>query len=411
MGKKIAAIKEKEEIKEARMIGYMARTKNDHRQKNQYYKENVFNLNTYFSQKQRIDFNSLILRPESQFKFKSKSKDEVRLNKEISIYFFEKFTTPNFLRPLTWKDISISQVLGEKSYKCTFGNTLQWYFCVAQGGSLYKTYLKGLFTKKEVHIFLNQKVTENIGDALVFAIAMSESGNYSLATTLSRSKIGDKFQKLLFTKNINTTMTIYEDVQKKRLTEMIAMVRLFSRLMEKRTINEIDDIVDYIFNRMDNDQTYTVVGKGYTYDILKKATVNWHHDLRRNKISVEFMGKKWLGYGLGEQDITMTLDGDNILRTFSEILDGGTLDREGKTQRHCVYSYLHSCMTGYCSIVRMHNGGYKSMVTLEIRKGNYGSMTLVQARRFANQKPKDQEQKFIMQWAKNNNINIGQYVF
>lgn len=54
MGKKIAAIKEKEEIKEAHMIGYMARTKNDHRQKNQFYKENVFNLNTYFSEKQRI---------------------------------------------------------------------------------------------------------------------------------------------------------------------------------------------------------------------------------------------------------------------------------------------------------------------------------------------------------------------
>lgn len=64
-------------------------------------------------------------------------------------------------------------------------------------------------------------------------------------------------------------MTIYEDVQKKRLFEMLAMIRLFSRVMEKRSVHEI---VDYVLHRMDNDQTYTVTVK-FLLDLLSKNSL------------------------------------------------------------------------------------------------------------------------------------------
>lgn len=415
MGRKTAENFEKKVAKEISVLNHFTYKKN--LEKENLNKKDIGNIYYHIKKEDLDELSSFVLRGTENYKFKTKSKDSLRMKKELMVHLFEKFQVPNFMRVLEWKNIF--ELTGNHFIKNTatyaWGTPFLWYICVSQGGSLFKKYTKGLLTKNETHTLINQKMTESMGEALVFSIALNAGAEYGLATKLSKTKIEKKLYEQIFKSNMHNGIQNFEaerEATAKKVSELINVIRQLARLTTKESVSEINDILDYVFMRMSNDAEYTMSGKGYTMESLKKATLDWHHDLRRKKLSVEFVDKRWSGFGFKDSVYVMeTEEGIEMTVEFNEILDGATLNREGNTQHHCVFSYLGQCTRGTTSIVRMFNPkNGKSMVTIEVSKGIYG-FTIVQARRFANAKPKVMEKKFITNWAREHGISIAAYVF
>jgi len=171
-----------------------------------------------------------------------------------------------------------------------------------------------------------------------------------------------------------------------------------------RDIDEIYDISDYIFQDF-SDRDFN----NMTWQDLRHLSDEWHGRFtwiidkpRENQIN-----KEW-GKNTVIKDFTFTVDGK--IWTINEITTGKLLYDEGKDMHNCVFSYLHSCISGHCAIFSVKVND-KRMATLEISTNNL-EFQLVQAREKMNASIKNEEiKKTILIWSKENNINILENVF
>jgi len=124
------------------------------------------------------------------------------------------------------------------------------------------------------------------------------------------------------------------------------------------------EFVDYFeYKKYTEDQHYSL--KGRTTASIAQAIYNWHEaaDFEKTK---GFIDMKWEGSKI--QEWTAEEQGDKYF--FQEITDGNELLRESETMKHCVFSYIESCVAGYSAIWSMKkevNSIYQGHATIEIR--------------------------------------------
>lgn len=356
---------------------------------------------------------SYFIRSESDFNNNVKSKDPEKLKKQVMSHLFEKYPVSHCFKTLSLKNVGEASFKYSKNKNNTYmwGMPFNWYLCAVQGDSLFKKQTKGLLTKNETHTLLTQKYTENLEEALVFSVAINAGANYGLAGKLSKTKISNKLYSQIFKSMVYTSEGLRETAKKDTvilITELLNIIRLFSRIVTTETVSEIDDVLDYLFNRRNEEPNFTIVGKGYTFKALKKITLDWHYFLRRQKLATEQISQSWKGFSIKPVEYEKEDEfGDTAYFRFEEILTGRELHKEGNSQHHCVFSYMNACKMGFSSIVRLYDPlRDKSLVTIEVRKSSYNNIAIVQARRFANKEPKAMEKQLITQWARANGIGI-----
>lgn len=348
-------------------------------------KENI-ELNTLNFLKEIIEeYKSSFIKDIDNFKFKTKSKDEEKQLLELVRYAFNKFTVPSFMYRAWELSYSINKenikILKEKT------NYKDWYVCIATGGSLYKSYFKNFFTKKETHIFLTCKYDLSINQALVYSVAKAEYNNEGIALRIARSKLSRKVITNKFWKN---------------------SIRFFAKNTPK-SINEIDDLVDFLSAKYRENRKYSILGQGYTLNSLNKKMNDWHYDLRRLK---NIGNASWKGAELDDSEyIKKDEYGNEIIWKFTQIKTAKELQLEGNKQRHCVFSYKDSCIKGYCSIWSLstidHLGITSKKLTIELSSG----LSISQARGVANRSPKPQEQAILEKWAFDNGLSYRSYKY
>lgn len=313
-------------------------------------------------------YESFIEKSPETFNLKTHSKHRDKQLKEFVRHVFNRYSVPNFLYQ-SWTDKEKGLI-----------NFKNWYICVAQGGSLYKEHAKEHLTKKEVHIFLNQKHELKLSQALMYSVARATGASDGTCLRIAKSKISDK---------------VFNEYWKN-------CVRFFAKDCPPN-INEINDISDFLAHKYNENNNFSIFGEGFTALSLKKKTIDWHHELRRLKV----MGNlSWEGHPFEDSCIETVnpVEGD-IQWIFKQIKTGQELAREGNAMHHCVYSYKDRCIKGYSSIwsVTRVSEIYNSKKALTIEVNNNGA--IVQVRGFANRVAKKEEVNAVNIWSRQNGLN------
>ena len=129
-----------------------------------------------------LDYKGYFINDINDFKFKGKTKDPDRKNIALAKFLFNKYKTPKFMDKIWY--------YAHKTYGHKRIDERLLYVCIATGGSLYKEYFKGFYTKNETHAFLNCRHDElDVRQAQIYAVALCESGNERNALQLAKSKI------------------------------------------------------------------------------------------------------------------------------------------------------------------------------------------------------------------------------
>jgi hypothetical protein len=322
------------------------------------------------------EYRGFFVRDVASFQLKTKSKDRNKQRLEFVRHVFHKYPVPTFMfeaweTPKRQPQPYWRQEAQERIIKgfATKDDYRLWYICIATGGSFYKEYGQVLFTKKECHTFLNCKHNLSIEQAVVYSIAYNECHNVGNSLRIAKSKIEDR-----------AASPFWREV-----------IRLFARL-EPKSKEDVDDIVDYILYKRQENPEFTVIGKGHTLDSLCHKVEEWHQDLRRLKAIGE---SEWDGIPVEDRGYTQkNRDGSTDFWRFTQIKSAKMLQQEGNAMRHCVLGYKSQCISGISSIWSLTFNGSRKL-TIEVNR----SGSIVQVRGLANRVARPDERNIVSKWA------------
>lgn len=332
-------------------------------------------LSSYFS-----DYRIFAIRDPDTFVFRGKSHNRAKQFIQLIRHTFEKYPAPRILEQC-WE----SFLTKDKHISSEHRKYVEWYICVATGGSLHKEYTKEFFTKKETHIFLNAPFQLRVNQGIYYSIAKAADADVNLSFMIARSKISEKDYKNEFWRNC---------------------ARFFAT-HHPGSLNTLNDLIDYISYRYQENRNFSLFGVGHTIQSLIKQMHQWHADLRRIKVIGD---SKWEGHPIENQTIIIKINDSEIHWNFTQIKTAKDLAAEGNAMRHCVYGYRASCASGAISIWSLtSNDGFnekKRRITIELRN----SGEIAQARGLANRMPKPDEKNIIAKWASRNSLTyLGRY--
>jgi hypothetical protein len=333
------------------------------------------------------EYREYFVRDENLFVLKTKSSNRSKQTLELVRHVFQKYPVPSFMNYI-WNNVDDDKpVYGRQVPR--YHEFEMWYICIATGGSLYKEYFKDkALSKKETHAFLNCKYDLTIPQALIYAICKSVGAKDGSALRVARSKLVEK-----------------------KPTEFWKYVMRFFAHENNITIDQINDLVDYLNHKHVGNPTFTLAGSGQTVESLTKKMKDWHYDLRRMKV---IGNATWDGLDVPDQTYNRKFRTGKVQRWFfKQIKTAKDLQQEGNSQRHCVLSYKDRCIKGSVSIWSLSNedeyGGTHRKLTIEVTEAG----SIIQARGIANRSATAEELTLVDAWAKDHgfsvNINRGYY--
>lgn len=335
-------------------------------------------------------YSEHFLRDPGEFAFKGKSRDRDRHILQMARHLFGRYRAPSVLER-AWLDY-----LPDPARRAPYARAGQdlparldnpnlkrfdfraWYVCVATGGSLYKQHTRAWFTKRETHEFLGAPQNLDPCQALVRAVALAAGADSGSAQRLARSHLATRPLEGFW----------------------LDAIRFLARPENHASIQQVNDLADYLHARRQETPDFSLMGSGATMPALLRRMEQWHRALARAR---DLSGAVWEGNGMPDHEIELVSPHDRNIKIkwrFHQITTGKELAAEGTAQRHCVFSYKHSCISGKCSVwsltSQVGHASPKRALTIEL--SNSGA--IVQKRRLANQMPKPEEENAVRLWAR-----------
>jgi hypothetical protein len=260
-----------------------------------------------------------------------------------------------------------------------------WFVAVATGRSLYKEHTKGFLTKKETASFLGAPSVLDICQAIVYAVARGAGALDGPAQRLARSKLAAQAFHDPFW---------FDAIRFFCLPDHMPV-----------SITQANDLVDFVVSRHQEDRHFRLLGSSQSLAAILRRMEQWHRALARAQ---DLSGIQWDGVDLPDYTVEHK-DPDHKNRTiewtFHQITTGKELAAEGTAQRHCVFGYKASCVSGRCSIwslTRTDMVGTK-VRHLTIELTSHGR--IVQKRGLANRPPRSDEERAVADWAAKFNLD------
>ena len=272
----------------------------------------------------------------------------------------------------------------------------KWLRDIFSKESFYKRN-KEYFTRAEVKYFLScdrYKCTErccNLGDLIdYFFITKIKANNLDLSL--------DVFHMFTFTDGCFIHQTV------------IGFIKFLcnNKKYIKNREEKIRDICDFLKTEyINNDRNFNF--ENMTWHELKRLSDEWHLE---NRIANDPHLKEYINTSWKKSSIKdFIFEKDGKIWMIEEITTGKTLYEEGEIMQHCVFSYVYSCIDGYCFIFSVSritgkNDDEKKIATLEISR----YMELIQARGPCNARIDNETADIIKIWAGENKIDCGIYL-
>jgi hypothetical protein len=283
------------------------------------------------------------------------------------------------------------------------GALIRLFAHIGKGGSVYKATKREIgtlpavcpvpLTKKMCHLFITSKTPLNMMEALRTAQVLGYGGDARLARAICGTSIG----RVIYT-NEDFWATVIQWLCGQAMLDP----------------NEIGPIVDWIDHRKRENRNFAMKGRN-AVSVMKAMRV-WHREMRQVRYSArwnypekfESCGLK--GYKLETQAKLPNGQKHPAWWTVTEIVTKKELQAEGREQRHCVFSYGRRIMAKEVSIwslkYKIAGGVAERCVTIEVINN---TKSIVQARRFANKKPTNAEERIINAWSQKQGLLISRY--
>jgi len=172
------------------------------------------------------------------------------------------------------------------------------------------------------------------------------------------------------------------------------LVRAKETILQFRDIAHSVDFFEYHRYYVDEPLKYSL--KGRTIESVNNAIMDWNNG--GFKFQTKYLTTKWEGLSIPKWQIII----DNKMYAIEEINFGKRLKIESEVLRHCIFSYLNSCVNGSThvfSLGEIIKKKHKPHITIEV---NNGKVTET-AGKF-NREPNEAELKIINMWAKENGL-------
>ena len=291
-------------------------------------------------------------------------------------HLFVRYPVPAFLYNACLKDDALLFKSHHEMYR-------HWFVTLAQGGSFPKL-VKEFMTGKEAFLFLSAPANNRIHENVWWAKMMAAGLPINLAERLITRIFSHHF---------------FDDPQG-RLAEVIQFYARFHQGMDKVTFGEV---TDFLVWKLREDRAFRL--KGRTVSSVIKLTNEWHLLMQKAKLGHTI---EWKGLGLTD----WTLETKESIWKVTELCNNRELMNEGRKQRHCVYSYVHSCVSGRSAIFSLR--GYckaavgcteegevlwdtsqdQTRLTIEVNS----QRTVVQVRGSLNRLPSVEEKRILRHW-------------
>ncbi|CCD96886.1 conserved hypothetical protein [Bradyrhizobium sp. ORS 375] len=339
----------------------------------------------------RRGFEADIVRDPESWKPQLKTRDAARLRLAAARHLFGRYAVAQHLEQI-WIDdggLGRDEAILRK----------RWYIAAAGGGSLYKAGASAWLSRKEVHAFLHPLGQVAFDEAIWQAIARSYTDDPVIAARIARSSIA---------RTPRSELPFWREA-----------AQFFCA--QPTTVEEIDDLCDYIAQRRRRDRRFSL--KGRSLAALRRLMNAWHRDLaviarieaagRRAEIARGRMEPRtaepaahWPGAAL--MDWSWSPSKGSATRDAYVIMQLRTAEdlvAESRAMHHCVASYADKCIAGYASIWSLryrHAGRTQRLLTIELNPRHRA----VQIRGFANRVAHAEECKILERWAKARGIEL-----
>ena len=264
-----------------------------------------------------------------------------------------------------------------------------WFIALSQGKSFPKL-AKDYMTRAECAKFLIAPSHQAI-DVNVWWAKLEVAG------------VPNQIKEILIDKFFNRRCPIAE--ARGRLIDVIRFFGVYHAEMDKNTLIEV---VDFLSWKMGNDPNFSM--KGRTGSSIIKLSTEWHILMQKAK-----MGRyvEWEGLKIPKWKHT----DDNYVWEMIELLNNRDVINEGKKQRHCVSSYVTSCVDERVSIFSLRcfsecaggdssTGIEKDRLTIEV---NRQRKSVVQIAGKMNRRATIREKNIVGKWALAHGLSIAGY--
>lgn len=318
-------------------------------------------------------YRKYFLTDENTFKLKTKSSSDEKKLLELVRYLLCKYRVNSQFTKIWFRKIPTKVYNWRESQATIPEDPALWFICVAQGGSLYKAHSKKYLTKMETHTLITCPHDLTFEQAMVFAAAKTFTLKEGTALRLAHSKL--------------STLNF---------TDFVKTVIYFFAKNPPNTLEEINDLLDFILARHRESATWSLAGR--TLDSIRQKCRDWHFELRRIKVMGD---SNWEGAPIPDVAIQTGSERQPLRWQFTQIRSSKALAAEGTAMRHCVYGYKNQCTRGDISIWSLTLDGNRK-VTLELRN----SGDIVQARGLANRPMRPEERYVVQLWARSNHLFV-----
>ena len=334
-------------------------------------------------------FEADVLRDAHAWRPRLKTRDPVRLRLAAARYLFARYPVAEHLERI-WVDhhgLELDEIVMRK----------RWYITAAGGGSLYKAGARVWLSRREVHAFLNPAEGLGFDAAIWHAIARSYSDDPAVVLRIARSRI---------VQTPRAELAFWREV-----------VRFFCA--HPTTIEEIDDIRDYLEHCRRRDPEFSL--KGRTLGSLGRQMCEWHRDLAaiarieaaRRRAEAAQAGvrrqavRAWQGAAIADWSWKSAAKDHSKREDFVvvQLRTAEDLVAEGRAMHHCVSTYAGKCIAGSASIWslrRRASSNTERLLTIELDRQNRAT----QIRGFANRTPRSDELRLLERWATARGVSL-----
>lgn len=265
-----------------------------------------------------------------------------------------------------------------------------WFITMAQGGSFRKA-TKGIMTHREAFVFLTAPSENSIHHNVWWA----------------KMKVAGLPPRIIHWLLEKMFRVIRVDDPNGRYAELIHFFALYHEQIDHTTFGEITDFLQWKFQ---HDPEFSL--KGRTIASVVALINEWQKEMQKAKLGSDIA---WEGMGMKDWVYTT----NHHVWVITELLNNKELLNEGRKQKHCVYSYVSSCASGYRHIfslrgywrilVEMKDGmpyydknSELTRVTIEVTNNSHIS----QVRGYLNRVIESFEMDIVRRWAGENGFTI-----
>lgn len=311
------------------------------------------------------------LRPVDEWRPKGKSPSSQF--KSLVRHLLVKYTMPEFLFSVFFEQEGIARKTG-----------IALFVHLGNGGSLYKLVKSGEFpvplTKRMCHEFMGSTVKLGFLEAVRHAQVRVHGGDLRVAQAVAATRQlgrGFKSDEAFWDTVIQWTCN----------QAMLAPTQLAP-------------IYDWIAQQRGNNEEFSM--KGRTGISVLRAVEEWHGQLaRERKINGHAYDPSGFDAWFHERKVKLPTGGNHMEKhCITEVANSKELAAEGRTLKHCVYSYSWSVQRGQVSIWSYKVDGERQL-TIEV---DNRTKRVVQCRGKSNRMPVSSEIAQVRRWMQKNGL-------